>query len=129
MLAWVAAGRYLVLAFYPRGAEEPDVRHRTPGTKLGTPDGARIHVEQEGGADKPALVLTHGWTLDSEAWYYVRKHLASRYRLILWDLPGLGQSSQPSDGAYSVERFADDLRVVIEKTGSRPVTLVGHSIG
>ena len=129
MLAWVAAGRFLVLGFYPRGMDEPDVRHRTPGVKLETPDGGRIHVEQQGGAEQPALVLTHGWTLDSEAWFYVRKHLGNRYRLILWDLPGLGQSPQPADGAYSVERLAQDLRVVIEKSGARRVILVGHSIG
>lgn len=129
MLVWAAFGRFLVLAFYRRGEQEPDVRHRTPGVKLQTPDGGRVHVEQEGGDDKPALLLTHGWTLDSEAWFYARKHLSGRYRLIAWDLPGMGQSPQPADGKYTVERLAEDLRVVLEKTGAPRVTLVGHSIG
>ena len=129
MLLWAVAGRYFVLAFYPRGTDEPDVRHRTLGVKVATPDGAKVHVEQQGGADKPALVLTHGWTLDSEAWFYARKHLAGRYRLILWDLPGLGQSPQPADGTYSVEKLAADLRAVIDQSGARRVMLVGHSIG
>jgi len=129
MLAWAAAGRFLVLAFYPRGELEPDVRHRTPGVKLETADGSRLHVEQEGGANKPALLLTHGWTLDSESWFYARKHLVGNYRLILWDLPGLGQSPQPADGRYTVERLAENLRVVLEKAGTSRVTLVGHSIG
>lgn len=98
---------------------------------MAAPDGSRIHVETEGPADKPALVLTHGWTLDSQAWFYARQHLEKRFRLILWDLPGLGQSSQPSDHKYSVERLAEDLRAVIEQqtAGREKITLVGHSIG
>jgi pimeloyl-ACP methyl ester carboxylesterase len=47
----------------------------------------------------------------------------------MWDLPGLGRSTQPADGRYSVERLAENLRSVIAHTGDRPVTLVGHSIG
>jgi pimeloyl-ACP methyl ester carboxylesterase len=75
------------------------------------------------------IVLTHGWALDSTAWYYVRKELARNHRLVMWDLPGLGRSTQPADGRYSVERLAEDLRSVIAQTGDQPVTLVGHSIG
>ena len=49
---------------------------------------------------------------------------------MLWDLPGLGLSSQPSDGRYSLERFARDLKAVLDAScGSRPVILAGHSIG
>jgi pimeloyl-ACP methyl ester carboxylesterase len=55
--------------------------------------------------------------------------LAKDFRLVLWDLPGLGQSSQPADGRYTVARLAEDLRCVIAEAGDKPVTLVGHSIG
>jgi pimeloyl-ACP methyl ester carboxylesterase len=55
--------------------------------------------------------------------------LAQDYRLVLWDLPGLGKSSQPADGRYTVARLAENLRCVIAETGDKPVTLVGHSIG
>jgi pimeloyl-ACP methyl ester carboxylesterase len=76
------------------------------------------------------VVLTHGWGLDANAWYYVRRRLASKFRLVAWDLPGLGRSTQPSDGRYSVQRLAEDLRAVIAvHADSRPVVLVGHSIG
>ena len=88
-------------------------------------------MDAEGPADKPVLVLTHGWTLDSQAWFYARQQLSKRYRLILWDLPGLGRSSQPADHEYSVERLAENLRAVIEHAtaANERVTLVGHSIG
>jgi pimeloyl-ACP methyl ester carboxylesterase len=55
--------------------------------------------------------------------------LAQDYRLVLWDLPGLGKSSQPADGRYTVARLAENLRCVIAETGDKPVTLVGHSMG
>src|ERR1700712_4884930 len=79
---------------------------------------------------RPTLLMTHGWDLDASAWYYQKKNLSERFRLVLWDLPGLGRSSQPADGHYSLERLAQALRAVLSRTGGgRPVLLVGHSIG
>ena len=129
LLAWSLFGRYLVLAFYRRGNDEPQVIHGDAERQVQAPDGSELHLEFDGDANKPVLVLTHGWALDSAAWYYVRKHLSRHFRLLLWDLPGLGRSGQPKDGAYSVERLAEDLRRVIAEAGDKPVTLVGHSIG
>ena len=128
MLAWSALGRVMVLAFFPRGADEPP-RQTSGGENLSAPDGSFLHVEHDGSDDKPVLILTHGWTLDSRAWYYVRKQLADQYRLVTWDLPGLGRSTQPKAARYSVERLAEDLRSVISATSAPCVTLVGHSIG
>jgi pimeloyl-ACP methyl ester carboxylesterase len=129
MLAWSLLGRQIVLALYPRGQDEPRAEHSAESATLVAPDGSSLHLEMEGPADKPVIVLTHGWALDSTAWYYVRKELARNHRLVMWDLPGLGRSTQPADGRYSVERLAEDLRSVIAQTGDQPVTLVGHSIG
>jgi pimeloyl-ACP methyl ester carboxylesterase len=129
MLVWSVFGRFIVLAFYRRGEDEPGVLPNDPGRKIQAPDGSILHVETDGAPDKPVIILTHGWGLDSSAWYSVRKRLSADYRLVLWDLPGLGRSSQPADGRYSVTRLAEDLRRVIDEVGKRPVTLVGHSIG
>ncbi|HJW27275.1 MAG TPA: alpha/beta hydrolase [Rhodocyclaceae bacterium] len=128
-LLWSAYGRLLVLAFYPRGSDEPRPVHSQNTKTIAGADGSTLHVEIEGDPDKPVAILTHGWALDSTAWYYVRRQLSSRYRLVLWDLPGLGASSQPADGRYTVARLAEDLRRVIDGTADGPVTLVGHSIG
>jgi len=129
MLAWSALGRQIVLAFYPRGKDEPRAERSAETRTVEGADGSTLHLEFDGPADKPVIILTHGWALDSTAWYYVRKELGRQFRLVLWDLPGLGRSSQPANKRYSVERLAEDLRTVIAQTGNRPVTLVGHSIG
>jgi hypothetical protein len=123
MLAWSLLGRQIVLAMYRRGQDEPRAERSPEAATLEAPDGSLLHIEYEGPADKPVIILTHGWALDSTAWYYVRKELARNHRLVLWDLPGLGRSGQPADGRYSVERLAEDLRRVIAHTGDQPVTL------
>jgi pimeloyl-ACP methyl ester carboxylesterase len=67
--------------------------------------------------------------MDATSWIDVRRRLADRYHLILWDLPGLGRSRGPPDGRYSLDRFADALTAVMDLAGRRQVILVGHSIG
>ena len=109
----------------------PDEPHslRTGETQcLTRPDGSELRVEMYGPPDGPPIVFTHGWGLDSDEWYYAKKEL-SQYRLIVWDLPGLGFSKQPDNHDYSLENLARDLDAVITAAGGRPVVLVGHSIG
>ena len=96
--------------------------------KLARLDGSELRVEAYGPVDGPVVVLTHGWGLDSDEWYYAKKEL-SKCRLITWDLPGLGLSKEPADHDYSLENLARDLDAVINTAGGRPVVLLGHSIG
>jgi hypothetical protein len=44
--------------------------------------------------DAPPIILTHGWSANSTEWDYLKKELADDFRLIVWDLPGLGLSKQ-----------------------------------
>ena len=131
MLLWSVTGRWLVLLTRRRGADEPRSERGDRARRVAAPDGADLHVEEHGPeAGAPTLLMTHGWDLDATAWYYEKRHLADRFRLVLWDLPGLGLSSQPADGRYSLERMAQALKAVLDATaGGRPVVLVGHSIG
>ena len=62
-------------------------------------DGSEIHVELYGDPAAPPVVLTHGWGMNSTAWYYAKRQLADRFRLIVWDLPGLGESRGPDRSA------------------------------
>lgn len=111
------------------GGDEPEDDVRGDVRRLRRPNGSELHVELYGPEDGPALVLTHGWGLDSREWVDIRRHLADRHRLIVWDLPGLGRSTEPADRDFRLETLAQDLDAVIELAGGRPVTLLGHSIG
>lgn len=93
------------------------------------PDGSRLHVECFGSEDGIPIVLTHGWTLDSTEWKYFITAMASRFKIIVWDEPGLGRSTRPSDRNYSLENLAGHLQAVLALAGGRPAILLGHSIG
>lgn len=50
------------------------------------------------------------------------------YRVVTWDLPGLGLSRDLVD-QIDLRVFAQQLKRIVEWTGTGPVILVGHSIG
>jgi pimeloyl-ACP methyl ester carboxylesterase len=93
------------------------------------PDGSKLKVEFYGPEDGVPIVLTHGWGLHSGEWNYLKKELADRFRLIVWDEPGLGESTRPKTRDYSLENLARDLEAVLTLAGDKPAILLGHSIG
>ena len=92
-------------------------------------DGSQLHVKTYGSTNLPTIILTHGWVMNHQEWAHLVTRLQDKFRLIAWDLPGLGKSTQPRDGDYRLEKMAEDLRAVVEFSGTKPVTLMGHSIG
>ena len=109
----------------PRQTREGEPKLR----RVQRPDGSELQVEIHGREDAPTIILTHGWGLNSTAWFYAKRYLARQFRLVVWDQPGLGKSSPPASRDYSLEKLAGDLRAVLDVAGEQPVTLLGHSIG
>ncbi len=97
--------------------------------KIKRPDGSILHVECFGPEDGTPIILTHGWTLNGNAWKYFLRLMAGRFRLIVWDEPGLGRSTRPANRDYSLENLAGDLQAVLALAKGRPAVLLGHSIG
>lgn len=128
LLAFSFGGRFVVLPMLARADKEPYRPRRGDGAAIDGASGSSLLVETTGPAEGPPLVLTHGWGLDSTIWTLAKRDLAQRFRLIMWDLPGLGRS-KTGQGRQSLELFAADLRTIIGLAGGRPVVLVGHSIG
>ena len=127
LMALSLLGRFPVLMLLGRAGESTPARRADAFEVLGA-DGSVLHVEREGAAEGPILVLTHGWGLSARIWAEARRDLGGRFGLVLWDLPGLGRSDRAM--AYSIEGLAEDLHAVIESLPAhRPVILVGHSIG
>ena len=129
LLLFTFAGRHLVHLAIPTGSDEPRDLKADAVYSLQRPDGTKIHVEVFGPSDAPTLVFTHGWSTSVTEWYYAKRDLGGRYRLIFWDLPGLGQSTQPESRDYSLDKMASDLEAVLTYANGKPVVLVGHSIG
>lgn len=102
-------------------------------SRIVRPDGTELHVEvheaASGSAAAPTVVLTHGWGNNRHEWAYLKKAWGNRFRLVAWDLPGLGDSSRPPNRDYSMEKLASDLGAVVDFAGPGRVVLMGHSIG
>lgn len=80
------------------------------------------------GGDGPPLVLLHGAIECGGAiWAPVVTHLAESHRLVIPDLPGLGESEPLArlDAAAFADWFAALLRMACDETP----TLVAHSLG
>ena len=101
----------------------------TSEMRLRRPDGSELHVEFHGPEEGVPIVLTHGWGLHSAEWNYLIPELATEFRIVVWDEPGLGRSTRPANRDYSIENLARDLEAVLATLGDRPAILLGHSIG
>ncbi|MGI9170755.1 MAG: alpha/beta fold hydrolase [Caulobacteraceae bacterium] len=100
--AWSFLGRFVVLMFIPAGKNDPSEERGQAGV-VTAPDGSALHVETMGARGGSTIVLTHGWGLNATAWRYTKHALAARYRLMIWDLPGLGRSKPPKDGKFTID--------------------------
>jgi len=77
----------------------------------------------------PAVVLIHGWPQTWYMWRDIIPGLASRYRVIVPDLRGLGDSSRPVSG-YDKKTLANDIwRLASDVLGESSMFVVGHDWG
>ncbi|HET7772123.1 MAG TPA: alpha/beta hydrolase [Chloroflexota bacterium] len=128
---WSIAGRWVALLLLGRGDPDGPTEERTGGAvSLPRPDGTVLRVERYGLANGPTVVLTHGWGTDSTEWYYAKRSLGTRFRVLVWDMRGLGNSTRSPSNDYRVSTLAADLDAVVAlAAGDAPVILVGHSLG
>lgn len=89
-------------------------------------EGTSTHYWLGGQANAPLVVLTHGATIDHHEWDATVPILASRYRVLAWDLPGHGLS-RPA--RFSVTAAVDRLLAILDVLGVRQASFVGHSLG
>ena len=129
LLGLTFLGRFVVLAFKRRGDDEPGEYRVGSEQRLRRPDGTELQVETYGSAEAQTLILTHGWGSDSTQWYYLKRSLSQEFRIIVWDVAGLGRSSHAPDSDYSLDRMADDLEAIVEYAADARAVLVGHSMG
>lgn len=80
-------------------------------------------------ADAPTVVLLHGYTGSKENWYRMARALRGRYRLVIPDLPGWGQSERKPGANYGYIAQSRRMVAFLDALGGKPVTLVGHSMG
>lgn len=96
-------------------------------------NGQRIFSRVGGRADGPPLLLLHGFPQTHAIWHRVARRLADRYRLVMPDLRGYGDSSKPEGGAdhaqYSKRAMAQDMVELMGSLGHARFAVCGHDRG
>ncbi len=80
------------------------------------------------GEGDPLLIL-HGWGSNSDRWVVVAEKLAeSKYKVIVPDLPGFGESS-PLTSAWTAGNYMAWVENFIKEINLKEFYLLGHSFG
>jgi pimeloyl-ACP methyl ester carboxylesterase len=89
LLGWSFLGRVVMVPLLAKSDTRRSKAERGEGRVISSPTGSSLYVESHGPAGAPPIVFTHGWGMDSTFWHYAKQDLGQRFRLTLWDLPGL----------------------------------------
>jgi pimeloyl-ACP methyl ester carboxylesterase len=92
------------------------------------PNGVSLAYVDIGERSAPAVVLIHGYTDSARDWVPMLPYLSKRYRVILVDIRGHGQSSKP-ECCYTRLDFAYDIKLLLDALGVAQADVVGHSLG
>lgn len=78
----------------------------------------------------PTVLLVHGFPMDRTLWDLQVAALAERYRVIVPDLPGFGESDPVKPEELSIAGMADMLAGLLDALEvTEPITLAGLSMG
>lgn len=90
----------------------------------------RNNVQVSG--DGPAtMFFAHGFGCDQNMWRLLAPAYGSRYRTVLFDLVGSGQSDLSAfdrDKYATLKGYADDVAEIVAAFGQGPAVFVGHSV-
>ncbi len=85
-----------------------------------------LFYEENGSGE--AIIFHHGYTGSHDSWDGVVERLQDRFRCIVMDGRGAGDSAHPDDG-YNIEQMAADVVGMADAIGIDQFTYVGHSMG
>jgi pimeloyl-ACP methyl ester carboxylesterase len=101
-------------------------------------DGTEIAYSVHG-EDGPWVVLVPGLFCPDNFWRYLVPELGASYRVVVWDLRGLGLSGTPRVPGYRAGNLtpddfamaaqARDLEAIFDAEGIDGAALIGHSMG
>jgi pimeloyl-ACP methyl ester carboxylesterase len=93
-----------------------------------TRDGVRLYYEDHGTG--PAVLLSHGYGSSSQMWRGQVAAFKDRYRIVVWDMRGHGQSDYPDDPAlYSTAHTVADMAALLDECGLDEAVIGGLSLG
>lgn len=122
MVYWLAPETLVQLALQ---AERSRARLRRHQHRVGAFNWVYL---DSGGSGEP-LVLVHGFGGDKDNWTRLARHLRHRFRVIIPDLPGYGESDSPSEMRYRVQDEVKRMHDFLAALGIEKAHLAGNSMG
>jgi pimeloyl-ACP methyl ester carboxylesterase len=89
-------------------------------------EGVKIHYLTAGRG--PTVILLHGYTQTSRMWKPILPLLAEKFTVVAPDLPGIGDSSIPTD-RLDMKNAAIRIHALAKSLGVVKARIVGHDIG
>ncbi|MCG8416852.1 MAG: alpha/beta hydrolase [Proteobacteria bacterium] len=106
---------------------------QTPVHSSGGSDATSTSTANRSENGSPSLrtvALCDGIGCDGFAWKYLRRDLASSYRIVHWHYRGHGRTPSPRDRErLTIPDLADDLASVLDECRVERAVLIGHSMG
>jgi pimeloyl-ACP methyl ester carboxylesterase len=90
-------------------------------------NGVDLYYESTGTGPE-TVVLSHGLLLSGDMFREQVRHLAPRYRVVVYDHRGQGRSEVAATG-YDMDTLAADAAALVEALGAAPCHFVGVSMG
>lgn len=90
-------------------------------------NGLRLSYVDWGPADKPPMILLHGFSAQARYWDGFAVHMRDAYHVYALDQRGHGDSDWATE--YGPDTMPSDLAAFVDQLGLDRVTLVGHSMG
>ena len=91
--------------------------------------GHSIFVQDTGAANKPVLLLIHGFPTASYDFHLMWPELAESHRLIAFDMLGYGYSDKPRTWQHSIFNQADIAEALLKSKRISACTMITHDVG
>jgi pimeloyl-ACP methyl ester carboxylesterase len=86
-----------------------------------------VSVKDYGGDGVP-LIFVHSFPLSGKMWDMQVEYFKDKYRIITYDIRGLGESST-KDNVYSMEKFVNDFFHILNNLKIKKINACGLSMG
>ncbi|MBM4233877.1 MAG: alpha/beta hydrolase [Gammaproteobacteria bacterium] len=128
LLLW---GGLMAWAYWPMRTEVSVTLLATAEDRFVMVDGVRLRYREwsEASADRPAVLLIHGFGNSLQSFRELAPRLADCCHVIAIDMPGYGLSDKPVDFDYHNGPQAKVLITAAKEIGLKRVIYVGHSLG
>jgi pimeloyl-ACP methyl ester carboxylesterase len=88
-----------------------------------------IFVQDTAAANKPVLLLIHGFPTSSYDFHLLWPELAETHRLIAFDMLGYGYSDKPRTWQHSIFNQADIAEALLKSKGVEECSMITHDVG